>query len=333
MKKFKAAIIGLGNIGFRFNLDPLRKGVWSHAAAYDTCKKTELCGAVEVDREKTDRFIQYYKSRVPVFRSVKELMSFTHPDIVSICTPTNTHFDILKTLMEYPVRAILCEKPIAGSVKDAKEMVGLCAEKGVALAINHTRRWDVNYIYARDAVRNGDIGKVGAVQALYSGQVFNIGTHLVDTISMIIGKDAENVSCLSHDLSNSDPDVSGWILFGDNVRCSVLATGKRDNLMFEIDVIGDDGRIRISENGEKIEKFLFVKSKRYSGYKELHQVPVARMNSNDRFVKAIDDIVSVISGKKDRANCSGLDGLAALSLCVAMRASAKDSGKPRKVRC
>ena len=71
-KKFKAAIIGLGNIGFQLSLDCLRKGIWSHAAAYDTCTRTDLCAAVEIDREKARRFTTYCKGHTPVFSTIKD---------------------------------------------------------------------------------------------------------------------------------------------------------------------------------------------------------------------------------------------------------------------
>ena len=41
---YQAAIVGLGNIGFRFSYDAKRKGTWSHVDAYNKCLSTELTG-------------------------------------------------------------------------------------------------------------------------------------------------------------------------------------------------------------------------------------------------------------------------------------------------
>ena len=50
--KYKAAIIGLGQIGFKIDLDPFRKIIWSHAKAYDHIKNIKLIGVSEIDKKK-----------------------------------------------------------------------------------------------------------------------------------------------------------------------------------------------------------------------------------------------------------------------------------------
>jgi len=328
MRKFKTAIIGLGNIGFQFNLDSLRKGVWSHAAAYDICRQTKLCAAVEIDRKKVAQFNAYYKGRIPVFLTIKELMQNTRPDIVSICTPAKTHYAILKELAQYPLKAIFCEKPIALSLKEAKEMVALCRKKRILLAVNHSRRWENGYLSAKKIISDGKIGEVKMVNGLYPAQVFNIGTHLLDIIRFLISKDPEVASGVSIDSDNADPDVSGYLIFQGGVTCTINAIGKRENLIFEVDIIGSKGRIRISENGRKIDSAVFVKSPNYSGYKELFLRPVKLIAGKDRFVQAMDDIVKVLTKKKPFVNCSGNDGLIALKMSYAMFDSAKNRGLP-----
>ena len=322
---YKTAVIGLGNIGFQLNLDNLRKGTWSHVSAYGKCEKTELVGAVEVNDGKINLFKQQYKN-VPVFKTTKELMGNLSIDIVSICTPTESHYHILKEVLEYPVKGIFCEKPLASTIEEAKELVQKCKNKQVLLSVNHTRRWDERYLYVKKIIQGGKIGNIKAINALYPGQVFNIGTHLFDTIRMLIQENPETVSGISFNLENNDPNISGWIQFGKHIPCTVIATGKREALIFEVDVIGTEGRVRILENGEKIELFSFVESLRYSGYRELSVVPVNTPQTKDRLVEAVTDIVKVIDGEKSEANCTGKDGLYALAMSLAMLESAKKQG-------
>ena len=145
----RSAVVGLGNIGFLFNLDPKRKGTWSHATAYSRCDRTSLVGAVEIDKEKIDLFHRHYPG-VPVYATVGDLIKNSSPDIVSICTPAESHFPIVKSILEHHVGAIFCEKPLAENVNDARVLVGECMAGGVILAVNHTRRWEINYLYARE---------------------------------------------------------------------------------------------------------------------------------------------------------------------------------------
>ncbi len=321
---YKAAVIGLGNIGFQFNTDPKRKGTWSHVSAYEKCKKTKLVGAVEVDAEKINIFRQY--KNIPIFKTVKELMESIEVDILSICTPTETHCLILKELLKYPVKAIFCEKPFASNLVQAWEMVCMCREKKVVLAVNHTRRWQDNFLFVKEMIHDGKVGRLRGVNVFYPGQIFNIGTHLFDVVRMLIQKKPETVSGISFNLDNRDPDISGWIQFNENILCTVVSTGKREDLIFEVDLIGDEGRIRILENGEKVELYSFTESLRYSGYRELSLVPVDTSQTKDRFVEAVTDIVKVIDGEKSEVNCTGKDGLYALAMSFAMLESAKKHG-------
>lgn len=331
MKEFKAAVIGLGNIGFQFSLDSLRKGVWSHAAAYDKSKRTKLCAAVEIDQKRAKQFRAYYKNRVPVFLSVKELMESASPDIVSICTPTETHYAILKELVRYPLKAIFCEKPIALSMKEAASMIALCRKKRILLAVNHTRRWESSYLTARKIVDDGRIGKVVSVSGFYPAQVFNIGTHLFDIIRFLISKDPEMVWGVSFNSVKTDPDVSGCLIFNGEVACTINAVGRRENLVFEVDIIGSKGRLKVSENGKKVELSIFTKSLRYGGYRELFLMPVKLISGSDRFIEAVNDIAKVLVKEKVRVNCSGEDGLIALKMSQSLLNSAKNSSIPVRV--
>lgn len=323
-------VIGLGNIGFLFDLDPKRTETWSHVSAYKQCQKTELVGAVEVAPEKIDLFKKHHPN-IPIFPTIPALMGKVKADIISICTPTNSHHSILKELLNYPVKAVFCEKPLASERNSAKDMVRMCEDKGVVLAVNHTRRWDDNFLLAKKLIQEKRIGNIKAVNALYPGQIFNIGTHLLDTIRMLANKKVRMVGGISsnrNDLNNSDPSISGWLAFEVDIPCTFISTGKREDYIFEIDIIGDEGRIRILENGEKVELSVFNESPRYSGYRELSPISLEPVIKKDQLVEAIYDIVSVVEGKKTNANCSGYDGFASVAICEALAASAKEHGQP-----
>lgn len=322
---YRAAVIGLGNIGFRFNLDPKRKETWSHVSAYERCKDTQLAAAVEINPDNIEAFKKQYP-QVPVFSTLREMMQSVSVDIVSICTPTGSHCLVLEELACYPIRAIFCEKPIAASVAEGRRMVELCVSKGIVLCVNYTRRWDENYKCIDEIIKQGIIGCITAVNALYSAQIFNIGTHLIDTVRMFVRKNISCVSGISYNLDKPDPDISGWFRFDGGVPFTMLATGKREDLIFEIDVVGEQGRIKSLENGNKVELYSFEESARYSGYRELRQMPAPAISQQDRLVQAVYDITAALKGERKDVACSGQDALTTLILSDALFKSAKAGG-------
>ena len=327
---FNAAVIGLGNIGFQFSLDPKRKETWSHVSAYEKCEKIKLVAAVEIDHSREQIFKNQHPT-IPVYKSISDLFKTHQIDIVSICTPTKIHFSIFNEIIRHPIKAIFCEKPLASTIEEAKEILNTTKDKNIVLAVNHTRRWDSNYILAKNLIEEGRIGKIKAVNAFYPSQIYNIGTHLFDTIRMLIQKDPETVGGISFNLEDPDPSISGWVRFKNHIPCTVISTGKREDLIFEIDIIGNEGRIRILENGERIECYSFIESSRYSGYRELSPIRVEPTLKRDRFLEAIFDIIAVLEGKKQAVNCTEIDGYWSLCVSLAMYESAAREGIPIKV--
>ena len=337
MYMYQTAIIGLGNIGFRYDLDKKRKGVAgegtkTHVSAYDKCPNTQLVGVVETDKMAGLSFSELYP-QIPVYNSIEQFMANHRIDFVSICTPSENHYDTLKGLIPYPVKGVLCEKPIASTLNQAKEMVAICEEKGVLLTVNHGRRWHGAYLLAKGLIEGGEIGEIKAVTALYSGEVFNIGTHLFDTIRMLICREPETLSAVycRSSIEKNDPSLSAWMEFEGGAHCTVVATGVREDLVFEIDLIGSEGRIKILNNGEKIEWYVFQDSSIYSGFREPYMKNLSSAKMEDVLLEAVKENIRVFEGKRENPACSGYDGLKALEMSYLLNQSAQMGGKPIKI--
>jgi len=57
-----------------------------------------------------------------------------------VTTPVGSHAKLVMDAARAGVKGILCEKPLATNLPDAEEMIRICQEKGVKLAVNHMRR-------------------------------------------------------------------------------------------------------------------------------------------------------------------------------------------------
>ncbi len=318
---YQAAIVGLGNIGFRFSYDAKRKGTWSHVDAYNKCLSTELTGAVEIDRNTIDLFHSKYPD-VPVYPTVKDLFSEHRIDIASICVPTRLHYPMFKEVIEHDIKAIFCEKPLSGVVCESQEMVDLAYEKKILLAVNYTRRWQNSFILAKKIVEEGKIGNIRAVTAYYPGQIFNIGSHLFDAVRMITQIRPRSFNAVTVQ-PGPDPSISGWMDCDRDIHFSFIATGKREDLIFEIDVIGDDGRLQILNNGDIVKLFRFMESGRYSGYREPVLQDHEDIKENDRFADAVCNIADVLDGTAPSVLCSGEDGLAVDMMTAGVLAAVK----------
>ena len=321
----RAAIIGLGNIGSRFDADPKRRGVWTHAGAYERADGLVLAAGADPDAEARAVFAAMRGIR-DVFADYREMLDRVKPDIVSICTPPEMHVEMGHSALDAGVRGIFCEKPLAASLADARGLIDACRKRGVALAVNHTRRWDREWLWPKALVAQGMIGTVTSVTAWYYGGALNLCSHLIDTIHMLTGWRATAASdAVSHGAGN-DPGINGTLHFGPNMSARIAcADGNRD-LWFEIDAAGTQGRLRVLDNGSRLELYQWTPSERYSGYRELALVPsVNPLPERDRFVEAVQDLGSCIGNQRQPA-CSGEDGFAALAGVLALKESAAAGG-------
>ena len=103
-------------------------------------------------------------------------------DIVSICTPIQTHFEIVKKCIETGVKAIFCEKTLSYSLEEAEEMLRLCKENNVIFGVNYILRWDILNKRIKELLKNNIIGKIYTMVGYGATALHTSTSHLIDLI-------------------------------------------------------------------------------------------------------------------------------------------------------
>jgi 1,5-anhydro-D-fructose reductase (1,5-anhydro-D-mannitol-forming) len=163
---------------------------------------------------------------------------------------------------------VLCEKPLATSVEDAKEMNLLADKKSVVLATNHHLRSSPSHQMAKSIIQSGKIGKVLSMQMnwticfrgwhrewLYSdidrgaGVFFNLTVHHADLARFLLG---ENLISVSADCNNLGfekpglPDESVCVFVSESGV--LVSTHESFNVPFSessLEIFGSEGTIFI----------------------------------------------------------------------------------------
>ena len=94
---------------------------------------------VEMDNER--RIFYEKKYSIKGFSNINDLINDHDIDIVNICTPTITHFEIAKTTLSNGI-STLVEKPLTYSSSQGEELVNLARDNKAALTVGFVERFN-----------------------------------------------------------------------------------------------------------------------------------------------------------------------------------------------
>lgn len=328
-KKFKAAVIGCGNIGA--GIGNYNKAIQpgTHVGAYRANVKTELSALVENDKTKLAGLSKNFPC-VKIFSDAEAMLKEIKPDIVSIATPTALHYGNVILAAKYKCPAVLCEKPISYSLNEAQKMITACKKSGSLLFVNHQRRFDLLLNRWSEKINSGFLGKIYQGNAYYYNGLFNNGTHLVDLLSMFLG----DPSWMSVDYNQAtsdfpnDKNADGIINF-NGVNVSLQSLSKNYGY-FGFNLFGEKGMLAVTNLGYEVQYRKKVNNKYFKNYFELSE-KIEKEGESRSFMNAvINNIVSCLEGKALPIS-SGEDGLKILKILLNLKSSADQKGRKIKI--
>jgi len=193
MEKIKAAVIGLGRIASILEEDALREKPCTHAGAITANDDCILSAGCDIDEDRRKLFNE--KWQVPVYSDAKEMIALHKPQILSIATHPDSHYKYCRLAAEMNVPVVICEKPLADKIGQARKIEKLSRSGNIIIITNHERRYSADYIRAKSILNECKLGSLIAVRAvLYMGkktrlidQLWHDGTHLADAIMYLTG--------------------------------------------------------------------------------------------------------------------------------------------------
>ena len=151
MKIYRTGVIGTGFIG-KVHIETVRRlGNVEVVALTDKFTARETAEQLNVPRYFTD---------------YREMIDTMNLDMVHICTPNNTHFEIAMYALEHGVNVIL-EKPMTTSVQEARTLLAKAEETGLVAAINFHNRFYPMTNHMMNIIKDGELGDVFSISGSY----------------------------------------------------------------------------------------------------------------------------------------------------------------------
>jgi len=341
MEKIKAAIIGLGRIASLLEEDSLREKPCTHAGAIAANEDCVLAAGCDTDEERRGLFAEKWK--VPVYADAAEMLRGQNPQILVMATHPDSHYFYCRLASQYKVPVVICEKPLAHNINEARKIFRLAEEKdGPVIITNHERRYSFDYIRAKEILEAEKLGSVMGVRAcLYMGkttrlldQLWHDGTHLADAIMFLSGAKLKHRRCWGAGLKsrNGTAWLDGFLFkeekninHGGLLSCRQLGVTRskyenptlvpviieigtgRDYLVFEIEFSCERGRLRIG-NGV-FEVFESVPSSYAEKFRSLKNTGEVFSGPTGYFANMLKDAVSCARDKNRKPRSGAIDGL------------------------
>jgi myo-inositol 2-dehydrogenase / D-chiro-inositol 1-dehydrogenase len=102
---------------------------------------------------------------IGVADSPDEVFSRQDIDAVVICTPTETHAEMIERAARAH-KAVFCEKPVALDLKRTQQALQIVKETGVPFQIGFQRRFDTGYAEAKLRIESGELGRIDQFRAV-----------------------------------------------------------------------------------------------------------------------------------------------------------------------
>jgi len=187
-KKLRAGIVGCGGIANGKHMPSMKKS-----------GKFDIVAFCDIIEEKAVKAAEEYGTKdAKVYTDYKKLLEDKTIDAVYVLTPNKSHSFITIDALESG-KHVMCEKPMAKTAKEAKEMVDTAKRTGKLLTIGYNNRYNANSQYVKEAASRGDLGEIYFARAHAlrrravptwgvflneeeqgGGPLIDIGTHALD---------------------------------------------------------------------------------------------------------------------------------------------------------
>jgi myo-inositol 2-dehydrogenase / D-chiro-inositol 1-dehydrogenase len=295
----KFALLGAGFIGK------------IHGANIAKHPQAELAYIYDVNAEAAEQLATRLDSKVAA--SPEEIWA-SGVDAVLIASSTNTHADLLNGAIRAS-KPTYCEKPIDLDIDRVKDVVREAAQTELPILIGFSRRFDANHLGVRQALQNGDIGKLEMMHItsrgpqppplsyvkVSGGQLRDQTIHFFDMLRWLAGEDPVEVYATGAALIDpaigeaGDVDTSMVILkFASGALCHIDCS-RRANYGYDerVEVFGSKG-MALSERKPRREVTLYQGQKVISD--GLHPGWFERMEPT--FYQALDAFIKAVQGEK-----------------------------------
>lgn len=193
--KIRVAVVGAGKMG------------GYHAKSLSKIPDVELVGVCDTNVWRAQ--LAAWQANTVAVRDYKDVLG--RVDAVIVAVPTPLHYEVGKAVLESGAHCLI-EKPLASSVEEAKELLGLSQDKGLVLQVGHIERFNPAVLEAVKHIRDPryiTVERLGPYdpRVAHIGVVMDLMIHDLDILLTLVGSEVESLEALGANLLSGHEDI------------------------------------------------------------------------------------------------------------------------------
>lgn len=308
MRKYGVVIIGAGKIAALFD-SPESESVLTHAHAFSSSDDFNLLGFYDLLYNNAERAAEIWNCNA--YRTIEDALK--DADIVCCCVPDKYHYEILCQIAIYPIKLVVAEKPIAVTIEEAGKIRELYREKEISLLVNYSRRFIKEFIELKEKIH--EMGSFITGTAYYGKGITHNGSHVLNLLSLLIDEKqiVKSAFYVVKDFSENDSSCDVVIEVGGK-KFRMIAVDSRIVTVFELDLLFEKARVRITDGGTIIEIYTIEESKVYADYFNYTLSDRIEVDYSGAMTGMVNNILDFLNGRR-KLLCDIDEGINVMRTC------------------
>lgn len=250
---YRVLVIGCGNIGAQYDLDS--DEITTHVKAWYLNDRTSLT-IFDINTGLAQKIARVYECDILYELTSEALETF---DILSICTPTSTHYEFMIKALNAKIKTIICEKPISNNISEIPWLIEAYNNGESKILVNYIRRFQPAFIALNKYIKSDLFREeLTNVSIRYQRGFVNNCSHALDLLEFLFDSEISLKKIQLHNVTtdhfNDDPTLS-LQAFWDKTNVSIQGLSNVFFSNFEIDLYFQMHKVLIRNAGNQIDVY------------------------------------------------------------------------------
>ena len=311
----------------------------------ENCEVVRVCDASDARLKAAQKLFR----GVQVTKDATAIIGATDLAAVVVATPTGTHHALVKAALEAG-KDVLCEKPLARTSAECRELMELAAAKGRILMVGHVFLYNSGVLHLKVDLDRGELGRIYYMDAVRTnlgpvrsdvGAIFDLASHDISIFNFLLGTLPVEVSATGNSVLQKGVEDVGFLTlyYPSGIVCHAHTSWLNPRKVRQLTVVGDH-KMAVWDDMNNLEPIRYydkgVTADHYASFGEFHmilrdgQITIPKVKLSEPLMQQDAAFADCVRTRRQPAS-DGRMGLAVVLVMEAALGSLKNHGRAAKV--